>query len=252
MKTHKRFLLTVISIALAFTFPGCFSDSGGNLVVACEAHNAETQFCDERDGKIYKWKLIGDQTWMAENLNYAAEGSRCYGDNTGGDSQNRCDTYGRLYNWATAMDIAVTYNSTSYIATLPHQGVCPNGWHLPSDAEWTALTIAVGADPGKQLKATSGWTGTPGNGTDDYGFSALPGGGGYYSGGSYYYDKNEKIPYYDYYRYNMVVNRGLWWSSTQNNASNAYARTMTGISSNVTSEGDSYKGSYYNVRCVQN
>ena len=143
-------------LAMAFTF----------LCTTATAF-AQTPFTDPRDGKEYKAVIIGDQTWMAENLNYEAEGSKCY-DN---DPVN-CAKYGRLYNWETAKKI------------------CHKGWHLPSENEWKALDKALGVDLNaagsvyvagkelaeKKLKAKSGWD--KGNGTDDYGFSALPGGYG--------------------------------------------------------------------------
>jgi uncharacterized protein (TIGR02145 family) len=143
-------------------------------------------FTDSRDSTIYKWVKIG-RTWMAENLNYAAEGSKCYRN----DEAN-CAIYGRLYNWATAME------------------ACPAGWHLPSDYEWNTLMSVVGGTSvaGTKLKAASGWNnngnGTDdynGNGTDDYGFAALPGGGGNPSG--------------TFYSFGDVGTHGNWWSSTE-------------------------------------
>ena len=115
-------------------------------------------FTDSRDGKVYKKVKIGSQTWMAQNLNYAAEGSKCYGNNAG-----NCDKYGRLYDWNTA------------------KKACPAGWHLATDAEWTALENYAGGrlTAGTKLMSSAGWKGLGGNGigTDNYGFSALPGGG---------------------------------------------------------------------------
>jgi len=110
-------------------------------------------FTDSRDGNKYKVVKIGTQTWMAENLNYNASGSKCYNNNTA-----YCEKYGRLYNWATAMK------------------ACPAGWHLPSKKEWEVLTAET---EDKYLKATSGWnSGNSGYGVDAFGFSALPGGYG--------------------------------------------------------------------------
>jgi len=129
-------------------------------------------FTDTRDGKIYKTVKIGEQIWMAENLNYDAEDSKCYEN----DPAN-CQKYGRLYNWNTAMK------------------VCPEGWKLPKSEEWDILTVTVGSSitQGKYLKATSGWN-SNGNGTDAFGFSALPGGYGS-PGGNFYY----------------VGDYGYWW-----------------------------------------
>jgi len=117
-------------------------------------------FTDERDGKTYETVTIGDQVWMAENLNYDDSVSRCYDD-----KDSYCVKYGRLYQWNTAMV------------------ACPAGWHLPTRAEFETLFAAVGggATAGKMLKSYSGWKGD-GNGLDTYGFSALPGGGVFDSG----------------------------------------------------------------------
>ncbi|MBO4435860.1 MAG: fibrobacter succinogenes major paralogous domain-containing protein [Fibrobacter sp.] len=109
---------------------------------------------DERDGKTYKTVVIGKQTWMAENINYETRYSFCY-DN----KAENCAKYGRLYIWEFAMQ------------------ACPAGWGLPSLEEFQALVAAVGGDAiaGKALKSTEGWK-DGGNGTDDYGFAALPAG----------------------------------------------------------------------------
>jgi len=128
---------------------------------------SRTAFTDSRDGKKYRTIEIGAQTWMAENLNFNAEGSKCL-DN----KEENCQKYGRLYDWYTAIKS------------------CPNGWHLPSHAEWETLVNFAGGEKkaGKVLKATNGWNDNgrkSGNGTDIFGFSALPGGDGD-SGGKVY------------------------------------------------------------------
>jgi uncharacterized protein (TIGR02145 family) len=140
------------------------------------------QFCDSRDGKKYVYVEIGDQTWMAENLNYDVSGSMCYDYNTA-----NCTTYGRLYDWATAMGFDLSCNSStcSEQVSTKHRGICPSGWHIPSNANWDKLmryadgsygTSSPYDSPtaGKYLKAKSGWKSN--NGEDTYGFSALPGG----------------------------------------------------------------------------
>jgi uncharacterized protein (TIGR02145 family) len=131
------------------------------------------QFCDMRDDKKYVYVKIGEQTWMAENLNY--EVNVCY-NNDCTCYINDCETYGRRYRWETAMNGAAS--STTNPSGV--RGICPSGWHLPSKEEWDELKaysdndlVNIGSD-GKKLKATSGWY-RDGNGTDDYGFSALPG-----------------------------------------------------------------------------
>ncbi|MDR2583979.1 MAG: fibrobacter succinogenes major paralogous domain-containing protein [Fibromonadaceae bacterium] len=116
------------------------------LITSCDSDNT-----DSRDGKKYGTVKIGDQIWMSENLNYAAEGSKCYGNEPA-----NCQKFGRLYTWMLA------------------QTACPKGWHLPSNDEWQILVNFTG---GRNLKASRGWSGA-GNGKDTYGFSGLPGGYG--------------------------------------------------------------------------
>ena len=138
---------------------------------------------DDRDGQTYKTVKIGDQWWMAENLNYETDNSFCYND-----SAEYCEKYGRLYTWAAAMDSAGTWSTNgkgcgydqTCSPTYPVRGVCPEGWHLPDTTEWNALFTAVGGQltAGKVLKSTSGWY-SSGNGTDAYSFSALPAGSRY-------------------------------------------------------------------------
>jgi uncharacterized protein (TIGR02145 family) len=168
-------------------------------------------FSDQRDGKTYITVKIGKQTWMAENLNYSASDSKCYGND-----ESNCQKYGRLYDWNTAMKS------------------CPSGWHLPSRNEYKELDEAVGGEniAGKKLKANSGWNNN-GNGTDEYGFSALPGGYSI-SGGSF----------------DGVGDYGSWWSSTENYANYAYGRYMN-YSYSIAFRNDYYKSRLYSVRCLK-
>jgi len=182
-------------------------------------------FTDVRDGREYKMVVIGKQTWMAENLNYNASGSKCY-DN----KPANCDKYGRLYNWETAMK------------------ACPKGWHLPSNAEWDILLRFVDGTSGtespyssktagKLLKAKIGWNddneGKSGNGTDVYGFSALPGGG----------STSDDI-------FDCVGDYGVWWSTFKYNANDAYRRIIYRDSDYAYGENNN-KSFLHSVRCLQ-
>jgi len=208
-KLTKIALAAAIGLALAFAFSRFGKDGGDN-------------------GKTYKTVKIGDQVWMAENLNYDAEGSKCYGN----DPAN-CKKYGRLYDWKTA-------------AT-----VCPSGWHLPSNAEWDVLmkfvdpscSSSVCANAGTKLKATSGWNdydGSSGNGTDDYGFSALPGGNGNGSSVGYFFHAGSN---------------GYWWSASEHDSNYAYYlriyyyRKVNLFSSYLSSHYDN--SALLSVRCLQ-
>lgn len=162
---------------------------------------------DSRDGQIYKTVTIGTQTWMAENLNYAYTDVPCNyigytSDSTSWCYDNdpaNCTKYGRLYTWAAAMDSVGTWSNngkgcgygSTCSPTLPVRGICPEGWHLPTKSEFETLFTAVGGQSRASimLRSTGSWK-NHGNGTDDFGFSALPAGylsnGGYFSSSGYY------------------------------------------------------------------
>lgn len=158
--------------------------------------------CHDFDGNNYTTAVIGNQTWMAENLKatHFSDGTEitlvqsntewgnlsysdqayCYYDN----SLPNGNTFGALYTWAAAMNGA----ESSELNPSNVQGVCPCGWHLPSDEEWVELEMYLGmsyeeayalgwrgTDEGDKLKSAFGWY-NDGNGTNSSGFSALPGG----------------------------------------------------------------------------
>jgi len=214
-KLTKLSQAAALGLALALTF-SCSSDDddkGGG--------GAKRIFTDARDGREYVYVEMGSKTWMAENLNYKVNGSECYD----GEESN-CDTYGRLYDWATA------------------KTVCPNGWHLPNKDDWNDLMKFVNpicdyeayycADAGTKLKTTSGWyvvSGVP-KGTDDYGFAALP--GGLRLGEDYYY-----LGIY-----------GVWWNASGD--SNYYAISSESEDAIWLDDDELAKGNLASVRCVKN
>lgn len=134
---------------------------------------------DSRDGQIYDTIKIGNQTWMAENLNYAAGGSRCYDNNS-----SNCDTYGRLYDGELA------------------QSVCPNEWHLPSKTEWDTLINHLGGTSvaGGKMKSTALWNPPNTEATNESGFTALPAGYHAPSTSPYFFNKG---------------NNTIFWSSSR-------------------------------------
>jgi uncharacterized protein (TIGR02145 family) len=179
---------------------------------------------------------IGTQVWMAENLNvdkfrngdpipqaktdeaWRAAGENkqpawCYYDN----DPSKGTKYGKLYNWYAVND---------------SRGLAPKGWHIPTDDEWTILTNTLGGEEvaGTKMKSTSGWN-ENGNGTNESGFSGLPGG-----------LRREK------FSFGHVGNRGFWWSSTQTGL--AWLRYLK------YDNGDVYRNEYdkelgMSVRCLR-
>ncbi|SIO12008.1 fibrobacter succinogenes major paralogous domain-containing protein [Fibrobacter sp. UWB11] len=190
---------------------------------------------DSRDGQTYKTVTIGTQTWMAQNLNYKAANSFCYES-----SAENCEKYGRLYLWSAAMDSVGAWSTngkdcgdlTSCSPTDPVRGVCPKGWHLPSNTEWETMLIAVGgvSTAGKVLKSTSSWNG---NGTDDFGFSALSAG--------YRFVRGD---------YDLEGSKTYFWSSTEKDNNRAISMSLNGNDDNAFLNGN-YKFLGFSVRCLK-
>ncbi|MGL1900828.1 MAG: hypothetical protein OCC49_01740 [Fibrobacterales bacterium] len=149
-------------------------------------------FTDNRDNTTYEWIKIGSQTWMAENLNYSGHNDlhektfstgHCY-DSADRSTQTNCNTYGRLYTWTEAMELTSQYLTENYSTTDNRNGVCPEGWHLPTAIEYETLehyasnyfrdttsdNIVTAS-----LKSTSTTWGNE-RGTNLFGFAALPAG----------------------------------------------------------------------------
>ena len=205
----KNIFVCSVLFSLLFMLAACEGGSGKNAdnvtettepvedipMVPCKADNSDAYECgtltDERDGQTYKTVKIGDQVWMAENLNFKTPDSYCYNNDS-----NNCAKYGRIYTWSAAMDSAGVYDSSgigcgndkSCIPSYPVRGICPEGWYLPDTVDWRILLDAVGgqAIAGKMLKSTKGWPSEWNGkkdglkGEDAFGFSALPAGGKYY------------------------------------------------------------------------
>jgi uncharacterized protein (TIGR02145 family) len=205
----KTVLTAALALAMAFTF-SCSGDDGGPSSSGGSSGSGGGS-CDMSG---YREVPMPDgKTWMAENLNCDVAGSSgCYGN----DPAN-CAKYGRLYIWAAA------------------KTVCPSPWRLPSDTEWEALVTAVGGSStaGAKLKADSPLWNDNGKGTDEFGFSALPGG-------------SAKSPTSS----SGVGDAGYWWSATEDGAS--YARGLSMYSDDAAV--GNYTGGKTNalsVRCVR-
>jgi uncharacterized protein (TIGR02145 family) len=198
------------------SFGGGSSSGGGNVQGGCPnvAVGNNTMTCGR---KLYRTVKIGEQVWMAQNLNYAADGSVCYGN-----LESNCDQYGRLYDWSTAIDI------------------CPSGWHLPSSAEWNALSTYIENDMGCTHCAAAFLMAGGGGEFDPYGFSALMGGGAFSTG-----------PFVN------AGSSGYWWSSdTSTNdppfGSSGYIyRSIDDGNDWSLRRGSNDESSLFSVRCIQ-
>lgn len=153
---------------------------------------------DTRDGQVYKTVCIGGKVWMAQNLNYDAPGSVCYDGNAA-----NCNTYGRLYDFSTVMaGAAATYANPSGV-----KGVCPNGWHIPSESEWQVMLYNFGADSvaGAAIRDTVGWDPPNTGATNVSGFNGKPAG------------------YFDASSYTGLGTQATWWSTTPSINDTTYA-----------------------------
>ncbi len=201
------------------------------------------QLTDGRDGQEYFYIIIGNQAWMAENLAWMPKVSpstansekdpqfhvyKYMGTNIDeGKADDKYTTYGVLYNWPAAMNGA----SGSTMVTSEIQGVCPAGWHLPNDAEWTVLTDFLGPSAGSEMKASSGWK--IGDAVNSSAFTALPGG---------YRSQNTKF-YYE-------GSSAYFWSSSADGSTNALYRSLDGYSDIVIRYSNS-RAYGYSVRCLR-
>jgi uncharacterized protein (TIGR02145 family) len=205
-------------------------------------------FIDIRDNHVYKWVLIGDQVWMSENLAYlpavnppTSESTTepyyyVYGYNGTSLREAKAtvnySNYGVLYNWPAAMKGAASSNANPSGV----QGVCPAGWHLPSNAEWNQLTHYLGSFmAGDKLKesGTVHWKGRNYGATNSSGFTALPGG---YR--------------YDYLIFGFIGYYGRWWSATEFLPDKAWKRGLSYNTSNVFRDYNN-KEFGFSVRCVR-
>lgn len=156
--------------------------------------------------------VIGNLRWMTKNVNIPANGSLCYGKKA-----SNCKKYGRLYDFKSA------------------SGICADGWRLPTDAEWTSMIEALGANAGQKLKSESGWAKddeNSGNGTDSVHFRALPSG----------------IVYENDFMY--LGHHAYFWTATERDSSTAYYRSLS-YDSPESYRYYNFKTAGYAVRCVQ-
>lgn len=184
---------------------------------------------DARDGQVYKTVCIGGKVWMAENLKYDAPGSVCYNN----DPAN-CTIYGKLYDWATVLAGA----QGSYASPSGVRGICPQGWHLPSENEYILLKYAFRPDSvaGGALKSLTGWDAPNAGATNSSGFNAKA--AGEYLGGTF--------------GYTYLGTDTYFWTATPsvNSSTSALALGLTSANASAIIYGKS-KTEKLSCRCVQ-
>ena len=237
-----------------------FYDSGSNIWIKIETGSGSIipggcngTFTDARDGKSYSQVQIGDHCWMAENLNVgtminsSTGGNYGDGEQTGNEilekycydnSTGNCDTYGGLYQWHEMMQYSISEGV---------QGICPDGWHIPTDAEWCELENEV--DAGAVSCSTAGWRGSDGGGnlketgtthwwpdntgaTNSSGFTALPGGARLADGS-----------------FGDFLISGIFWTSTENSTDAWYRMLSYAHADEYRNVFDKNRG--YSVRCIR-
>ena len=205
---------------------------------------------DDRDGQTYKTVKFGDQWWMAENLNYAYLQPTARWDSSSFCMDNlieNCSKFGRLYMWSAAMDSAGLLNENSKGCgdlkrcelIYPVRGICPDGWHLPSEEEFEILIDAVGGmfNAGKFLRSTNGWENDVYGCLDSYGFNVLS--TGHWDGTGI-----DELAFYG-------RDNAIFWSSTQtDDIDNHYAVGFNVFSSNTVYLWAGPKSFAYAVRCI--
>lgn len=220
------------------------------IILSCTENNDQEElnnftgdsgiFIDDRDGHEYKWIKIGEQIWMAENLAYLpginrstqisetlpryyvygyGTNSKIYIDVSAAKTTSNYKIYGVLYNWQAAIP------------------ACPDGWHVPTDAEWEELATYFGGfvfAGGKMKEAgTTHWKEPNEGATNESGFSGLPGGFLRHNG-----------------NFNFVGNTGYWWSATEPSALTAWYRDLKYDSPQVDRNNHGKEGGF-SVRCVR-
>lgn len=223
MKVNYIFLIPII------LFFSCEQDNSG-LPDEDETNNDNSAtFTDNRDGQTYNYVEIGNQVWMAENLNFNSVDSWAYGF-----SDSLAQIYGRLYLWETACSS------------------CPDGWHLPSDQEWAQLEGHLGmssedfyksgyrgSNEGYKLKSESGWS-MEGNGSNIFGFNALPAGIAVANWDTIYSEND----------FNSLDLFTGFWSSTGGIDSSIVYRHLHSTYGQI-GRGNNGRGFGFSIRCIQ-
>lgn len=255
----KKLLLITLGFLFSMVFVQAQNETmyimkSGNIVGQYETADVDSiifyepigTFTDSRDGNVYRTVTIGNQVWMAENLKYLPEvfNSSYSGESipyyyvynydgtdvTAAKATANYNTYGVLYNWKAAMGSG-TGNADGNPSGM--QGVCPTGWHLPSDAEWIELRDFAAGVSHLMEAGDSHWSYDVGD--NSTGFTALPGGMRNQANGSF----------------SSIRDDGYWWTTSSATAGYGAAININyQTSSNISIDREKEYG--HSVRCVKN
>lgn len=230
------------------------------LLSACSQETPDiNKYVTDCEGNVYPVVKIGYQYWMAENLKctkydtksekagqtlstsdnetdapYYTDGRQTITDYSDNLTDAQREKFGLLYNWAAAAGLTESESTAQTVAfDTIRQGICPNGYHLPTSAEWDILTNYCGGEEvtGDKIKTTTGWY-NDGNGTDSYGLAVLP--SGYASGGTA----------------DGVGSRAYFWSSDATNDQKAYETYIYSGYGDLSNYSE-FKYFAQSVRCVR-
>jgi uncharacterized protein (TIGR02145 family) len=206
-------------------------------------------FTDSRDGKTYGTVIIGTRCWMSENMNIGSKITGTQNQTNNGiiekycyeNQDSNCTIYGGLYQWGEMVQYLNGASNTTSWNPAPNgnvEGICPPGWHIPTDSEWSDLRIFLGGESvagGKMKEAGfAHWNSPNTGGSNASGFSGLPAG---FRAASYFSGK---------------AGYTLFWSSTGNDVTTAWDAGLWNNTSNFTRYGDDNKIFGFSVRCVRN
>ena len=227
MMGHKiQAVFRLILLSVAFTG-----------LISCEKDpvvDDKDVFTDARDNSKYKFVLIGTQTWMAENLSYLPF---VFPSDQGSEDEPFCYVYGNETITVSTAKQGLNFGSYGVLYNFKQAlNICPDGWHLPSDAEWKTLADFLGGDSvsGYKLKSANGWNGK-GNGDNSSGFDAVPGGYRNREGGFFL----------------LGENAGFWSSTDTDSVGYAVVRDLGYNYREFGRSGYSKKGGF-SVRCLKN
>ena len=191
---------------------------------------------DARNGRKYRTVMVGNARWMAENLNFRRDSSFCPA------VADSCTKNGRWYRWAAAADTTPAFDAAGLATTIPLKGVCPSGWHLPSETEWRALVALLGSSKSGILLRSVGTSWSQGGGEDSVGLRALPAGYRFVD-----------AAYPNFFGTRGQTTDAYFWTSTQSSldGSRAGSVRISGSAPAVDFLANAPKSDAYSVRCVE-